>query len=485
MSGSLDPVDWLDRVVGGGTERLVAARHHRRLAKLGQSGALHPTGTGLWAVEGSTEPRAGNALEVLIDGAEALLRMAEALSGAQSSVHIAGWHLEPDFALVRGEPPHTLLEILTELAERVDVRVLLWAGPPVPVFRPHRSSVQKIQKQLTTGTRIRCALDGRERRLHCHHEKLVIIDGHTAFVGGIDLTTLDGDRFDGNAHPPREHAGWHDVATMLNGPAVTDVAGHFRARWQEVAEEALPQPEVPAPAGGLDVHVVRTVPEHTYEFAPHGDFSILESYVRALSGAQRFIYLENQFLWSTEIVNILDEKLRNPPCDEFRIVLLLPAKPDNGKDTTRGQLGRLIESDDGGHRLLAATIRSGIGVDAQNCYVHAKVGIVDDRWLTVGSANLNAHSLFSDTEMNVVSCDPELARNTRLRLWSEHLELPMDQISGDPTAVIDEHWMPIAAAELTRHDAGEPAVHRLMRLPSVSRRSARLRGPMRGLFVDG
>ncbi|MGZ6816580.1 MAG: hypothetical protein ACXVGI_10400, partial [Mycobacteriaceae bacterium] len=163
MSGSLDPVDWLDRVVGGGTERLVTARHHRRLAKLGQSGALRPTGTGLWAVEGSTEPRAGNALEVLIDGAEALLRMAEALSRAQSSVHIAGWHLEPDFALVRGEPPHTLLEILTELAERVDVRVLLWAGPPVPVFRPHRSSVQKIQKQLTTGTRIRCALDGRER----------------------------------------------------------------------------------------------------------------------------------------------------------------------------------------------------------------------------------------------------------------------------------------------------------------------------------
>jgi hypothetical protein len=61
----------------------------------------------------------------------------------------------------------------------------------------------------------------------------------------------------------------------------------------------------------------------------------------------------------------------------------------------------------------------------------------------------------------------------------------MDQISGDPTAVIDEHWIPIAAAELTRHDAGEPAVHRLMRLPAVSRRSARLKGPMRGLFVDG
>ena len=55
-------------------------------------------------------------------------------------------------------------------------------------------------------------------------------------------------------------------------------------------------------------------------------------------------------------------------------------------------------------------------------YVHAKVGIVDDAWLTIGSANLNEHSLFNDTEMNVVCHDGELARATRLRLWAEHLE---------------------------------------------------------------
>jgi phosphatidylserine/phosphatidylglycerophosphate/cardiolipin synthase-like enzyme len=49
-------------------------------------------------------------------------------------------------------------------------------------------------------------------------------------------------------------------------------------------------------------------------------------------------------------------------------------------------------------------------------YVHAKVGIVDDRWLTLGSANLNARSFFNDSEVNVVSCDAALARDTRLRL---------------------------------------------------------------------
>ena len=75
--------------------------------------------------------------------------------------------------------------------------------------------------------------------------------------------------------------------------------------------------------------------------------------------------------------------------------------------------------------------------------MHAKIGIVDDRWLTVGSANLNEHSLFNDTEMNVVTCDAALARDTRLRLWAEHLELD-DVDAADPATLVDEHWRPIA-----------------------------------------
>ena len=71
-------------------------------------------------------------------------------------------------------------------------------------------------------------------------------------------------------------------------------------------------------------------------------------------------------------------------------------------------------------------------------YVHAKIAIIDDAWLTLGSANLNEHSLFNDTEMNFVAHDPDLASQTRLRLWAEHLELPIDELPRDPTEAIDE-----------------------------------------------
>jgi hypothetical protein len=87
--------------------------------------------------------------------------------------------------------------------------------------------------------------------------------------------------------------------------------------------------------------------------------------------------------------------------------------------------------------------------------------------------------------MNLVSCDPDLARETRLRLWSEHLERPIEQVSGEPAHVIDELWRPIADEQLERRRRGDAATHRLQGLPGVSRRSMALLGPIQGLVVDG
>ena len=478
-------VDRVDRGIGAGLERWVRGHHHRRLRRLGHSAVFEAApGAGLWADTGAL-PRPGNAIEVLVDGEQACGAIARALSSAQSQVHIAGWHLTPGFELTREGDTSTLRDILAALAEHVEVRVLLWAGPPVPAFQPTRKMVRAVCEQLTAGTRVQCVLDSRERTMHCHHEKVVIIDGTVAFVGGIDLTSLEGDRWDSPRHHPRGSLGWHDVATGLHGPIVADVAEHFRQRWQEAAGQALPVPVVPAPAGELTLQLLRTVPERTYDFCARGEFSILEAYERALRSAQHLIYLENQFLWSTEIAQILVGKLRDPPTDDFRILLLLPAKPDNGADTTRGQLGCLVEADGGKGRLLAMTIHSHHDGSTDALYVHAKVAVVDDRWLTVGSANLNEHSLFNDTEVNIATCDPVLARQTRLALWAEHLNRAVEEVDHDPTTVIDELWRPIAEEQLHQQSSGRALTHRLMELPAVSRRAERLIGPMRGLLIDG
>jgi len=469
--------------VGEAVSKQITAHHARRLRALGWEGALNPEGDG-WA-ECPPPPRSGNAIEILVDGADALPAIADALQAARSHVHVTGWYFSPDFALVREGAPLVLRNLLAELAERLDVRVLVWAGAPLPLFRPSRRQVKQMRDELTQGTRIQCELDSRERPLHCHHEKTIVIDDRVAFVGGIDLTHEDGDRFDLNEHPPRTSVGWHDATARIEGPAVGDVAEHFRMRWHEVAGEVLP-PVAPSKTGGdVELQIVRTVPEKVYEALPRGDFGILESYMRAFRQAERFIYVENQFLWSPEIAAVLREKLLYPSHNDFRMLFVLPSKPNSGKDDTRGVLGELVEADADRGRLLACTLYARSGPVTDPIYVHAKVAIVDDRWLTIGSANLNEHSFFNDTEMNVVAHDPDLARRTRLRLWSEHLELAENEIPDDPVRAIDELWKPISEEQLERREAGRPLTHRLARLPHVSKRSARLLGPVNGMLVDG
>ena len=306
------------------------------------------------------------------------------------------------------------------------MRVLVWAGAPVPAFHPTRSEVQEAVRTLTRSTRIRCEIDPREHPFHCHHEKTISSTASwpsstastsptTPATASTRASTGPGGAWAGTTSAPACAAPRWPTCTITS-----------RGRWYEVTGERLERPGPPAPAGDSTVQVVRTVAENMYDDFPRGDFRILESYMRALRSAQRLIYLENQFLWSPEIVAILADKLRNPPRHDFRLVVLLPAKANNGQDDTRGQLSVLAEADDHAGRFLAATIRSRTGEREDPLYVHAKVGIVDDRWLTVGSANLNAHSLLNDTEMNVVTDDAALARATRVRLWAEHLELEPD-----------------------------------------------------------
>jgi phosphatidylserine/phosphatidylglycerophosphate/cardiolipin synthase-like enzyme len=197
------------------------------------------------------------------------------------------------------------------------------------------------------------------------------------------------------------------------------------------------------------------------------------------------IYLENQFLWSPEIEAALADKLANPPNDDFRMLFVLPARPNTGADDTRGVLAELIEADAGAGRLLACSLYARSGHRSAPVYVHAKLAVVDDRWLTLGSANLNEHSLFNDTELNLVTHDPRVAREVRLLLWSEHLERPVDAITGDTTEVVESAWKPISREQRARQERHAPLTHRLVELPGVSRRSSRLLGPLKGLLVDG
>ena len=324
---------------------------------------------------------------MLVDGEEALPRIAEAIADARSHVHIAGWCVTPDFAMSAGERPAILRELLADAARACPCACCSGAARRCRCIRVSRRVVRGDPRHALRGQRRSlCALDTHERPLHCHHEKLVIVDDELAFVGGIDLTDFAGNRLDRAGHPPRGALGWHDVATVLRGPPSATVARHFNLRWKEAAGERLPPPREPGRAGDEELQIVRTVPERIYDALPRGEFSILASYAGALRSAEQLVYLENQFLWSAEIVEILREKLRNPPSERFRLLLVLPAKPNSGADDTTGQLGLLADADDGAGRMLACTryavgdgrvrsrLRARQGRDRRRPLAHGRIG---------------------------------------------------------------------------------------------------------------
>jgi phosphatidylserine/phosphatidylglycerophosphate/cardiolipin synthase-like enzyme len=241
----------------------------------------------------------------------------------------------------------------------------------------------------------------------------------------------------------------------IQGEAVLDVEENFCQRWNTVTGEHLqPLPvEKVDPSWNEPAQVVRTVPAGFYPFAPHGHYGIAHAYLAAIRKAERFIYLENQYLWSPEIVDALEEAMNRQHSGPFRVVLVLPAKAYTGKYDNDAHVRRLSEADAGRGIFYAySPYASGpafgkTGYRYLPIYVHAKVGIVDDEWLTVGSANLNGRGLATDTEMNIQAVAPELAKWLRCRLWADHLAMPEEEIgAADPVALIDGRWKAVGEA---------------------------------------
>ena len=206
------------------------------------------------------------------------------------------------------------------------------------------------------------------------------------------------------------------------------------------------------------IQIARTIPEHTYSFLPRIIRGISQLYANALSNAQHFIYLENQYFWlhayygidipflgrdSPEMernIRELGSALRR----DATIAFVLPDHPNVGRAFTDAALTRLLDEAPEAvtqGRLQIFCLATSTNIDGvehyRPIYVHAKVAIIDDLWSTVGSANLNNRGMRDDTEMNVATLNAELARDLRLLLWAEHLGL----LSQDDFFTIELHLM--------------------------------------------
>ena len=501
--------------------------------------------------------RDGCRVQPLVDGREAMHAMCIAFLRAQRFILLAGWDIQANLLMVRGEDARAgadgspeqkrliaqlravgldddavalwtsgqlrVVEVLGFAAQRgVRVGVLLWDAYHTG---SHLTNDPEKERASLTAVGVDCLLDDSSRGIthitQALHQKCAVVDGRVAFLGGVDLTaqyTGDYDRWDTHHHPALspERLGdwsapahpWHDVHTFIEGRAVGDVQRNITQRWEEVSARhhgpewpsqlAMDSHAAPAAAsGGVLAQVTRTIPAHTYRFAPQGIATIRQMYLGALANARRFVYIENQYLWpdvylgldslrwgerSPEAMEVF-EAMRAALDRGVALAFVLPDHPNCGRRFTDGGIAWLRQQSPRAARegrLLVFTLGAderyaGGRIAYRPVYVHAKVAIVDDVWWSAGSANLNSRGLHSDAEMNISVLDSATAHDLRLRLWQEHLRpTPTEQATlEDPRAGLAALWAS-AQANLGRVQRGEALAGHL--LPYVSAESARSLG---------
>jgi phosphatidylserine/phosphatidylglycerophosphate/cardiolipin synthase-like enzyme len=431
----------------------------------------------------------GNSVETLVHGSGYFGRLLETITGlgAGDELFFTDWRSDPDQRL--GDGPDTEIRaVLAAAVQRgVIVKGLLW--------RSHADRLGFSAKENRhLGAVVNAAggevlLDQRVRLGGSHHQKLVVVRHRAgtaadiAFVGGIDLCHGRQDDHFHMGDPQRQSMApvygstppWHDIQVAIQGPAVGDLDFTFRERWADpnplsrdpigIMHDVLghthrkagvlpPMAPDPQPTGTQSVQVLRTYGRRRrgYPFAPHGERSIARAYAKALRRARRLIYIEDQFLWSKDVMRPFVDALDSNP--QLRLIAVVPRFFDQAGAVTLppNQVGRedAVEAllNAGGERVAIFDIENLLGVPV---YVHAKVCVIDDVWTAVGSDNFNRRSWTHDSEIACAVLDEQrdvrepldpaglgdgartYARNLRLKLWREHL----GRADGDDADLLD------------------------------------------------
>jgi phosphatidylserine/phosphatidylglycerophosphate/cardiolipin synthase-like enzyme len=256
------------------------------------------------------------------------------------------------------------------------------------------------------------------------HGRTVVVDGEKAFVlgssfdqnyfSGPDPTTVDPTL----SHLIRDarHRGslLHDVGALVTGPAVAPIDETFVTVWNQAgpAPQVSPQPRSSG-NGGVAMQVLRTMPGNSRFLTPfpgaqpiqHGETGVLEAYQRAIARAEEFIYIEDQYLTNSAIVDALIKRLNQ--VTTLQLILVLNIHPEDFPGYTRKQtrniklIRKKISNPDDRFRVFTlwttqfstAPERAKKPFEIMNIDVHSKVAIVDDKWATIGTANLDGSGM--------------------------------------------------------------------------------------------
>ncbi|WP_206245263.1 phospholipase D-like domain-containing protein [Novosphingobium terrae] len=374
---------------------------------------LLETGRNCWRVEAAARA------SVIIDADDYFKAARAAMLKAKKQILLVGWDFDARIRFggdIDDGAPNRVGAFLSWLVRRtpgLQIYILRWdTGAIKTLF--HGQTLLRIAQWLRDPN-IHFRLDAHHPPAGSHHQKVVVIDDDVAFCGGIDMTAR---RWDTREHADTEarrvdpdgkaYGPWHDASTLLQGPVAAALGDMCRERWTisggdriaPVAQGADCWPdETEADFLNVEVGIARTVPDMADQQPSH---EIEDLYVDLIARAKRWVYAESQYFASRKVAEAIAKRLAEADGPEFVIVHPTSAQgwlEPVAMDSARARLVEALREGDPHGRLR---LYHPFTAQGEPIYVHAKVTVIDDTVLRVGSSNFNNRSLRLDTECDAV-----------------------------------------------------------------------------------
>ncbi|MES2493403.1 MAG: phospholipase D-like domain-containing protein [Pseudomonadota bacterium] len=395
---------------------------------------------------------------IIVDAADYYRLAKRALLKARRQVILIGWDFDTRIYLdrndpdddVAGEAPNELGKLIQWLADRrpeLRIYILKWDVGALKLLG--RGTTLFCLACWTWYKGITFKLDGAHPKGASHHQKILVIDDAVAFCGGIDMTADRWDTREHQHHDPgrrrpttrRRYGPWHDATMAVDGDVAKALGELARRRWFSAVGRQLPTPQTDEDIWpsrlepqfrNVSLAVARTLGSYKHQQEVRENERL---FIVLIGSARHFIYAENQYFASRVIAEAIARRLEAR--DGFEFVLVNPKTADGWLEeevmgSARAELLRWLGPIFDDHFKIYTPVNNA----GDDIYVHAKIMIVDDTVLRVGSSNMNNRSMGLDSECDLAldagypgnaAAGPVIER-IRLDLMAEHLGTTANEV---------------------------------------------------------
>jgi len=346
----------------------------------------------------------GNALKLLTNGSAYFPALQHAIDAAQSEIYLETYIFADD------KTGRRIAAALVRAAERgVRVHVLVDGFGSKGMFEQTRQRLSAANIEVLIFGPKTSPLTLRRNRLRRLHRKLVVVDARVAFVGGINI--ID------DMHTPRHTPPRYDYAVRIEGPLIVSVLDQTERLWHRVAWASLrrsAQRHRPVDAAARGTQRAALVVRDNFRHRS----DIEDAYLEAIRGAHKEVIIANAYFFPGTRFR---HALRAAAGRGVRVVLLLQGRIE------------YVLLHYASRALYGSLLDAGVEIyEYHRSFLHAKVAVIDRRWATVGSSNIDPFSLMLAREANIVVDDLQFARELRRSL--------LDHMKGGAKVVAKRVW---------------------------------------------